>query len=74
MLVMASSVWAAEQHCREFAWQEGYAVFSVSNSMLATVGRYIEGQEEHHGRQSFHEELALLLDRHGLSWDAKYFP
>ena len=31
-----------------FAWQTGYGVFSVSESNVAAVTKYIAGQEEHH--------------------------
>lgn len=31
-----------------FAWQGGYGAFSVSQSQVDTVMRYIENQREHH--------------------------
>lgn len=52
-----------------FDWQEGYAAFSVSESQLATVRRYILTQEQHHARHTFHEELVALLRKHGLEFD-----
>jgi REP element-mobilizing transposase RayT len=36
-----------------FYWQGGYAAFSVSESNLNEVIRYIENQEEHHKRMTF---------------------
>lgn len=51
---------------RDFAWQEGYGVFSVSVSMVPTVMRYIERQEEHHKKRSFEDEYLLLLEKHGI--------
>jgi putative transposase len=36
----------------QFAWQRGYGAFSVSKSNVAAVTRYIEGQKEHHKKQS----------------------
>ncbi len=53
----------------EFAWQRGYAAFSVSKSKLSTVARYIERQKTHHKKWSFEEEFAQLLRRHGISVD-----
>lgn len=47
-LKKASSVWAAENGDSEFAWQEGYAAFTVSRSMIKTVSDYIAHHEEHH--------------------------
>ena len=71
-LKKASSVWAAANHEREFAWQEGYSIFTVSASGLDAVSHYIETQEEHHRKMSFEDELKLLLERHGIKYDPKY--
>ena len=57
---------------RKFAWQRGYASFSVSESMVCGVKRYIENQPEHHKQRGFQEELRLLLDKHGLEYDERY--
>jgi len=54
-----------------FDWQEGYAAFSVSESQIATVRRYILTQEQHHTRQTFHEELVTLLHKHGMEFDER---
>ena len=56
----------------DFAWQGGYADFSVSQSMLETVKQYIAGQEEHHRKVNFQDELRALLRRHQIVWDEKY--
>ncbi len=71
-LKKASSTWTASQHEREFAWQEGYSIFTVSASMRDTVSRYIERQEEHHRKKTFAEELKELLEKHGVEYDPKY--
>ena len=55
-----------------FAWQTGYAAFAVSYSNLAAVKAYIQGQEEHHRKVSFKEELILFLKRHGIEYDERY--
>ncbi len=51
---------------QDFQWQEGYGCFSVSRSNMPRVYKYIERQREHHRKQSFDEELRLLLERHGI--------
>jgi REP element-mobilizing transposase RayT len=51
----------------EFAWQRGYAAFSVSESNASAVARYIERQKVHHRKRSFEEELDRFLRRHALS-------
>jgi len=54
---------------RDFAWQRGYAAFTVSASNLDAVIRYIRSQEEHHRRVSFQEEFLALLRKHGVAFD-----
>jgi putative transposase len=71
-LKKASSVWAARHHCPGFAWQEGYAAFTVSASRRESVRRYIESQEKHHREVTFIEELRFLLEKHGVEYDPKY--
>jgi REP element-mobilizing transposase RayT len=55
-----------------FAWQEGYGVFTVSESQVPKVRHYIEKQEEHHRSVSFLEELKVILRAHGLPFDERY--
>jgi putative transposase len=71
-LKKASSVWAIENHERQFLWQEGYSVFSVSLSPCDTVREYIDNQEEHHRQRDFHGELELLLKKHGIEFKPQY--
>jgi REP element-mobilizing transposase RayT len=49
-----------------FAWQNGYAAFSVSVSQLDRVCAYIADQERHHQTVDFTDELAAFLVKHGL--------
>jgi putative transposase len=57
---------------REFAWQEGYSVFSVSKSQEEEVKKYIAGQAEHHKKQDFKSELLRILRAHGVEFDERY--
>jgi REP element-mobilizing transposase RayT len=57
---------------REFAWQEGYSVFSVSKSQEGAVKAYIAGQAEHHKKENFKSELLRVLMAHGIEFDEKY--
>jgi putative transposase len=66
-----SSRWL-RQSVRHFAWQEGYAAFSVSVSLFPTVVRYIRNQEAHHRKMNFEEEFLALLRRHGVEYDPKF--
>src|SRR5213083_1215941 len=63
-----SSRWihATFPHHRLFAWQTGYAAFSVSKRSEPRLISYILNQEKHHKREEVRRELARLLDRHGM--------
>ncbi len=58
---------------KEFSWQSGYAVFSVSESAKKAVGDYIATQKEHHHRLSFEDELKLFLQKNGIDFDAEHY-
>ena len=66
-----SSRWAKEEK-EKLAWQEGYAAFSVSASVVPTVIRYIESQEAHHRKMTFDAELVALLRKHGVPFDPRF--
>lgn len=57
---------------RDFYWQSGYGAFSVSESKVDDVRRYIANQEEHHRRRTFQEEFRELCQRHGVEIDERY--
>ncbi|MCW5550888.1 MAG: IS200/IS605 family transposase [Verrucomicrobiae bacterium] len=72
-LKKASSTWVHEEiGLRAFAWQEGYAAFTVSATAREGVKRYIANQEEHHRVKSFREELIEMLNKAGVEYDPKY--
>jgi REP element-mobilizing transposase RayT len=52
-----------------FAWQNGFSAFSVSESQLEKVRKYILNQEEHHKKMSFEEELKKILKLHKIEED-----
>ena len=55
---VASSKWLKTKGpaYTHFHWQNGYGDFSVSQSNVPEVVKYIAGQQEHHRRKSFQEE------------------
>lgn len=57
---------------RAFAWQEGYSIFTVSQSQVEKVRNYIQRQEEHHEMKLFHDELLEFLRSHEVEFDEKY--
>jgi REP element-mobilizing transposase RayT len=66
-----SSKWIHETFpkLRSFAWQEGYAAFSIGVSGIEETRAYIRNQEKHHRTRTYREEVIMFLDRHGLSFD-----
>src|SRR6185503_542525 len=72
-LKRVSNPWIKDEYSiKDFAWQGGYAAFSVSASNLDQVQRYIATQEEHHRKLSFQDELRALFRKHDLEWDERY--
>jgi len=69
-----SSKWIGETFSshRNFEWQEGYGVFSVSVSLVDKTIEYIANQEEHHLVRTFEEEFIAFLDKHGVEYDKRY--
>ena len=69
-----ASKWLNEEKMkvRKFGWQDGYAAFSVSESEIASVRRYIRDQQKHHRRQSFQDEFRTLLEKHGIEYEERY--
>lgn len=50
----------------KFAWQTGYGAYSVSESMVSKVEKYIDNQKEHHKTMSYKEEIDLFMKKYGL--------
>ena len=72
-LKKASSVWVHDEIGDSFAWQEGYAAFTVSPTARPSVKEYIAHQEEHHRAKSYREELIEMLARADVEYDPRYF-
>ena len=55
-----------------FAWQGGYAVFSVSQSQINKVLDYVGNQIEHHKEQSFRDEYLSFLRLYNVEYDDRF--
>jgi REP element-mobilizing transposase RayT len=53
----------------KFAWQTGFAAFSVSESQVERVYNYIKNQKTHHLKQTSQEEFDEYIKLYGLSQD-----
>ena len=72
-LKKAASIWVHETiGLGSFAWQEGYAAFTVSPTARGGVQHYIANQAEHHRVKSYREELIELLAKAGIEYDPQY--
>lgn len=57
---------------RDFHWQAGYGVFSVSQLNVEAVVDYIRRQEEHHRTATFQDEYRAFLRKHAVEYDERY--
>ena len=56
----------------DFAWQDGFAAFTVSKSQVESVRQYIREQKSHHRTSDFKSELVAMLEKHGVEYDERY--
>ena len=58
-----SSAWIKSKgrEFRNFHWQRGYGGFSIGQSNVASLKRYISGQKTHHRRVTFQDEYRKFL-------------
>ena len=70
----SSSLWLKTKNpdLSDFAWQNGYGIFSIGQSQVETVQDYIAGQEEHHRKVSFQDEFREFLRRYEIEFDERY--
>ena len=73
-LKQSSSTWVKEKWPtrKDFYWQRGYAVSSVSQSNVSAVTDYITRQEAHHWKKTFQEEFLEFLKKHEIPYDERY--
>ncbi|MDP3028635.1 MAG: IS200/IS605 family transposase [Deltaproteobacteria bacterium] len=72
-LKKGSSAWVHQEiGDKTFAWQEGYAAFTVSSTARDVVRNYIADQEAHHRLTPFREELIVMLEKAGVEYDPKF--
>jgi putative transposase len=70
----ATSTWIKKQgtEFNSFYWQRGYGAFSVGQSQVAAVKRYILLQKEHHKERSFQDEYRELCRKYDVGFDERY--
>jgi len=69
-----SSKWINQQNklTGQFAWQDGYGAFTVSESQVPVAVRYVKEQEKHHKKFSFKDEFIQILKLHQIEYNEQY--
>ena len=57
---------------RNFSWQRGYGAFTVSESHVEAIRRYIARQKEHHRKITFRDEFIQFLKANGIEYDERF--
>lgn len=60
------------QQYEQFAWQGGYAAFSVSESVIEKTVDYVNRQKEHHQKTTFKDEYIQFLKMYNVDYDDRY--
>ena len=73
-LKTSSSKWIKTRRSSmaNFYWQAGYGAFSVGQSNLDSVARYIQNQEQHHQQETFQDEFRKFLQKYQIPFDEAY--
>lgn len=71
---MKTSKWIKTkgEEFERFYWQRGYGAFSIGQSQVATLERYIARQRIHHQRVTFQDEYRKFLESYGIDYDERY--
>ena len=56
----------------DFAWQKGYGAFTVSQSQVDEVRKYIANQKIRHQERSFEQEFRRMLIINEIEFDERY--
>ena len=67
-----SSLWGKKNGIPDLYWQRGYGAFSIGQSQVPAVTRYIANQKIHHQKQSYEEEFRELCRKYGVEFDERY--
>ena len=68
-----SSKWLKDHGAvASFGWQDGYFAFSIGESAVEALLRYISNQKQHHERVDYKDEMRLFPRKYGIEWDEQY--
>jgi putative transposase len=71
---MKTSKWIKTkgEEFENFYWQRGYGAFSIGQSQVETLKRYITRQRIHHQRVTFQDEYRKFLKSYAIDYDERY--
>lgn len=64
--------WARSTLHPKFEWQDGYGAFSVGESQVLGVRKYIRNQKVHHKQMTFDDEFRDILVSAGIEFDERF--
>lgn len=69
-----SSKWINEKgfFMGRFEWQSGFGAFTIGQSQIDRIYKYIENQEEHHRKKTFREEYIDFLKAYKVEYNLDY--
>jgi putative transposase len=70
----SSSGWIKSKgaNYQRFYWQAGYGAFSIGQSGVNALKKYIANQKEHHRIKTFQEEFREFLHRYEIDYDERF--
>jgi REP-associated tyrosine transposase len=57
---------------RNFHWQREYGAFSIGQSNVETLKKYLRNQKAHHRRVTFQDEYRRFLKTYGIDYDENH--
>lgn len=68
----STSVLMKKKGVEEFYWQKGYGAFSIGQSQVPVVSRYIRDQKERHEKHDYKTEFRSLCEKYQVEIDERY--
>lgn len=56
----------------KFGWQDGFAAFSVGQTQVPSVKKYIADQKQKHEARIFEDEMRAFFNKYGIKFDERY--
>ena len=67
-----SSLWAKTNGIPDLYWQRGYGAFSIGQSQVPDVTKYIANQKLHHKKMSYKDEFRELCRKYDVEFDEQF--